>query len=91
MVPPARMARHVGLPEVPGSGDQVHRLSAAPQLVAASEAPMINYSLGTDPQKLRALADWLDNYDDDRAYGGIRDVQADLRRIADEIESREVS
>lgn len=42
----------------------------------------------TDSEKLRALADWFDGYDDDRGYFGVRDVQADLRRIADELESR---
>lgn len=50
---------------------------------------MINFSLGTDAQKLRALATWLDKYDDDIGYTGERDVQADLRRIADDLESSE--
>lgn len=50
---------------------------------------MINYSIGSDAQKLRALAAWFDKYDDELDYQGERDVQADLRRIADDIESRE--
>lgn len=42
-----------------------------------------------DAEKLRRLADWFDGYDNDRGYYGVRDVQEDLRRIADEIESLE--
>ena len=41
----------------------------------------------SDANKLRVLADWFDAYDDARAYIGVRDVQTDLRRIANEIES----
>lgn len=39
----------------------------------------------SDADKLRALADWFDKYDDDRGYPGQRDVQADLRRIANNL------
>jgi len=41
-----------------------------------------------DAMKLRVLADWFDKYDDERGYDGERDVQADLRRIANDIASR---
>ena len=44
-------------------------------------------SIETDAGKLRLLADWLDIRDDEQGYPhGSREVQADLRRIAGEIE-----
>lgn len=41
----------------------------------------------SDSDKLRLLADWHDKYDDNREYSGDREVQGDLRRIADAIEN----
>jgi hypothetical protein len=35
-----------------------------------------------DAEKLRTLATWFDKYDDERDFPGVREVQADLRRIA---------
>jgi hypothetical protein len=37
------------------------------------------------------LAEWFDKYDDERGFSGVRDVQSDLRRIANDLESREQS
>lgn len=44
--------------------------------------------ISTDPGKLRTLADWFDVYDNNRGEMGAREVQADLRRIADVLEDR---
>ena len=41
----------------------------------------------TNAEKLRTLAGWHDARDNDRGYRGAREVQADLRRIADELEA----
>ena len=45
----------------------------------------------TAAEKLRIVADWFDLYDDQRKLAGQkvegRDVQADLRRIADKLEN----
>lgn len=38
-----------------------------------------------DAEKLRVLADWHDSYDDSREYDERREVQADLRRIAEKL------
>lgn len=43
--------------------------------------------LTTDVEKLRLLADWHDVQDDARDYTSDREVQADLRRIATELEA----
>jgi hypothetical protein len=40
----------------------------------------------TDAEKLRTLAVWHDLKDDERGYTGEREIQADLRRIANKIE-----
>ena len=42
----------------------------------------------TDADKLRILADWHDVQDDKREFSGEREVQRDLRRIADALETR---
>lgn len=44
----------------------------------------------TDSSKLRALAGWFDKRDDERGFMGSREVQADLRRIADQVELQEI-
>ena len=43
----------------------------------------------SDVEKLRVLADWHDIRDDERSYEGEREVQTDLRLIADHIEALE--
>ena len=40
----------------------------------------------TDAEKLRTLAVWHDLKDDEMGYTGEREIQADLRRIANKIE-----
>ena len=40
----------------------------------------------SDPEKLRAIADWFDARDDKLPYTGEREIQADLRRIAYRLE-----
>jgi len=44
----------------------------------------------SDSLKLRILATWFDKRDDERGWEGSREVQADLRRIADGIELQEL-
>ena len=43
-----------------------------------------------DSLKLRILATWLDERDNQRGFMGDREVQADLRRIADRVELEEL-
>jgi hypothetical protein len=42
--------------------------------------------IDTDGKKLRTLAEWLDVKDDAEGFTGDREVQRDLRRIADRID-----
>ena len=43
----------------------------------------------TDADKLRILADWHDVQDDKKEFSGEREVQRDLRRIADALEAQQ--
>lgn len=43
----------------------------------------------TDADKLRILADWHDAQDDKREFSGQREVQRDLRRMADALERQQ--
>ena len=47
-----------------------------------------NAELLTDAEKLRRLAEWFDNYDDNHKFVGDREVQRDLRRIAEQNDRR---
>jgi hypothetical protein len=46
--------------------------------------------VSADSLKLRVLAAWFDKRDDERDWRGQREVQADLRRMADAIELQEL-
>lgn len=55
-------------------------------MTAKSETVAAKEQYATDAISLRMLAHWFDGQDDAKGYTGKREVQDDLRRIADSLE-----